>query len=88
MKKKKEYCSVTRNTDSDYVEIWPAHVGIRKFHGCVCYGAAWEGRWRTFCLYESRGIVSSGLNKKQCCEGTAWFIDGKKRTKVDIAFSP
>ena len=38
---------VTRDSYTIIVQVWPATVGIRKFHGCVEYGAAWNKSFST-----------------------------------------
>ena len=84
---------VTRNTTLPKIVVYPAHIGIRKFHGCVQYGAAsssfqarqifgkngW-GMWLDFsdCKYIF-GFVPK--------PGEAWLVEGNKRTKVDIEFT-
>ena len=90
-----EYCYVTRDTWDDRVQVWLATVGIRKFHGCVQYGAAWCKEWTTIALRKSGRKISEYLTPKECRKrfgfyprkGTAWDIDGKKRKQVDIDFT-
>lgn len=88
---------VTRDSDDDYVEVWPATVGIRKFHGCVQYGAAWSKHSSTGFLEKGyKGYVME-VDENVCRKrfgfypraGTAWYINSRgKRSKVDIDFSP
>ena len=94
---KMEAVYVTRDTYNDYVEIWPATVGIRKFHGCVEWGAAWSKDEAEISLYPRRAITAEFISKSKCqqrfgfylCAGTAWYINTRgKRSKVDIDFSP
>lgn len=91
-----EYCYVTRDTSSDGIEVWPANVGVRKFHGCVIWGAAWKASASTGQLCgRNYNIYAERLNKIECRKrfgfvprpGTAWDIDGKKRTQVHLDFS-
>lgn len=90
---------VTRDTGSYDVRVWPETVGIRKFHGCVQYGAAWRAFRCTAFLYKKTGnyIKAELLTKTECKKrfgffprtGTAWYINTKgKRTKEEIDFSP
>ncbi len=87
---------VTRDSLCFTVEVWPATVGIRKFHGCVKYGAAWQKRYGSYRLYQNDTCSSETLSEYECKErfgfypgkGTAWYVNSRgKRTKVDIAFS-
>ncbi len=98
----KEYCFVTRDSGSSFVEVWPATVGIRKFHlffaDCVQFqwGAAWSRNYVTGYLFRTRHRTAEVFDEQDCRKrfgfyprsGTAWFVSGKKRTKVDIDFSP
>ena len=87
---------VTRDSLRDYIEVWPVTVGIRKFRGCVIWGAAWcEDRYTSFLFPENRGRAK-GLDTYECrrhfgfCPraGTAWYVNTRgKRSKVDIDFS-
>ncbi len=100
--KKKQDVYVTRDSQGEGVFVFPATVGIRKFHGCVAWGAAW-------CKTDDRTALSAGLNAKEAeclgtskCKkrfgffprpGTAWLVEytakGRmKKSKVDLAFSP
>ena len=93
---------VTRDSYMRCVYIYPAIVGIRKFHGCIAWGAAW-------CKTDDRTSLSARINAKQAerldepqcrtrfgfypSKGTAWLVKynakGKmKKSKVDIDFSP
>ena len=91
----KDYVYIARNSGCYNVDIYPATVGIRKFHGCVEFGAAWQPRWVTQSLYKNKEGGAPNISKDECKKlfgfyprpGTAWFVDGKKRTEVDIAFS-
>ena len=109
MKKKrkkivKEYVYVSRDSSETVVEIYPATVGLRKFHrlsasgkfrGHVIWGAAWHKEFAVRILDKMFMIFSDRLTKYECRKrfgfyprkGTAWFVNGKKRTKVDINFS-
>ena len=87
---------VTRGTHDIYVEIWPDTVGIRKFHGCIKWGAAWYENEKTVYLNskmtkESAFLINPHFKNKFGFiprKGTAYHIDGEgKRTKVDIDFS-
>jgi len=89
---------VTRDSHDDCVEVWPATVGIRKFHGCVAYGAAWYKNRATGFLTPatSWNRYVKELNESGCRKrfgfypkaGTAWYVNTRgKRTKVDIDFS-
>lgn len=88
---------ITRDTDRDYIEVWPDHIGIRKFHGCVQYGAAWNEKRAARILYQRRNSrLAPRMNEENCIkifgffskEDEAWHIDGRgKKTKVDIGFS-
>lgn len=87
---------VTRDSGSEFIEIWPDTVGIRKFHGCIEWGAAWCASHRTSHLYRTSPRLTGWMHKFYFKrefgfiprKGTAWHIDGKgKRTKVDIDFS-
>ncbi|KKK87243.1 hypothetical protein LCGC14_2755190 [marine sediment metagenome] len=87
---------VTRATYSRFVEIWPATVGIRKFHGCVEYGAAWSEDCGTGQLYEDDIERADWADELTCQKrygfcpgrGTAWYIDQNgKRTRILLDFS-
>lgn len=89
---------VTRDSLATDVEVWPATVGIRKFHGCIAWGAAWYGVRATGFLTPAKSWnrYVKELDESQCCkrfgfypeEGTAWWVSGKgRRSKVDIDFS-
>ncbi len=90
-----EYCYVSRDSHALNVEVRPATVGLRKFHGCVQWGSAWNKNDATLGLVRSRKATAENLWPHECRlrfgfypgKGTAWFVDGKKRTKVDIDFS-
>lgn len=87
---------LTRDTLGRYVYVWPATVGIRKFHGCVVYGAAWNKDGCTRGLYLRGNEYAEYLLPSDCLrrfgffpeEGEAWLIEGKKRTQIYLAFSP
>ena len=89
---------VTRGSRGCNVEVWPAHIGIRKFHGCVEFGAAWKSIYKTIALTPSHSRLSECISPYQCRKrfgfyprkGTAWLIEGKKRTRqdLDMEFSP
>ncbi|KKN75896.1 hypothetical protein LCGC14_0376040 [marine sediment metagenome] len=84
---------VTRDTIRVGVAVYPAHIGIRKFKGCVEYGAANEAIEPTLWF----GILgrAMSLSLKDCKyiygfipkAGEAWLIEGGKKTKVDIDFT-
>ena len=87
---------VTRDSDDDYVCVWPADVGIRKFHGCTVWGAAWLENMRTTKLSDRGRKYAKYLDEYQCKKrfgfypraGTAWWVSGKgRKSKVDIDFS-
>ena len=86
---------VTRSSYSDCVLVFPATVGIRKFHGCIEFGAAWQKKHMTGVLFKNGYLGAKYLNKYECREqfgfypspGTAYYVDGKKKEKVDIGFS-
>lgn len=88
---------VTRSSEDVDVEVWPETVGIRKFHGCTEYGAAWNSSAATGQLSSDGTEYSTCLLPGGCRRrfgfyprgGTAWHVSSKgRRTKVDIAFSP
>ncbi len=88
---------VTRNSFAEYVLVYPAYVGIRKFHGCIRWGAAWQKNRSTSRLSPRGNKYAKCLIEQECRElfgfypraGTAWYVNAKgKRTKVDIDFSP
>ncbi len=93
--KKKRGTLITRDTYGVDVGAYPAIVGIRKFHGCVEYGAAWDEKTPTGWLCPSKKKYIECLSYDECRKqfgfyprkGTAWHIDGKKRTKIDIEFT-
>ena len=92
---------VTRDTESlsqieNFVNVWPATVGIRKWNGCIWWGAAWAKNYWTLSLFSTGRKFAQHLNKDECHKrfgfyprpGTAWWVSGKgKRSKVDIDFS-
>lgn len=86
---------VTRNSGNGRVQVWPADVGIRKFHGCVEYGAAWDKENANIFFGKRSYECSASFTLFWCKllfgfrpkEGEAWLIEGKKRTKVGIDFS-
>ncbi len=84
---------VTRDTESAIVKVWPAHIGIRKFEGCIAYGAGYYSTYASddlgtygLCMYldlvDCKYIF--GFVPKS---GEAWLIEGNKKTKVDIEFT-
>ena len=91
-----EYCFVTRDSMANQVEIYPVEVGIRKFKGCIQYGAAWDRYNPNIHLYRGKPDRVEKLSDVNCRKrfgfypqrGEAWFVSGKKRTKIDLAFSP
>lgn len=98
---KKKDVYVTRDTCVSRVEVYPHAVGIRKFHGCVQYGVAWDGEFASRKLYRKGKGTAELLDSSDCRKrfgffprrGQAWLIEytakGKmKKTKVDLAFSP
>lgn len=93
---------VTRDSALYYVYVFPAKVGIRKFHGCVTWGAAWNESVDTVFLTARRNSkLAEGLGEAAFRNrfgfyprpGTAWLIEYtpkgkmKKPKKVDLAFS-
>ncbi|MHC4121970.1 MAG: hypothetical protein ACYSSI_00220 [Planctomycetota bacterium] len=88
---------VTRDT-SGCILVWPVHVGIRKFHGCVMYGAAWrEDNYVDRLSSRKNAKRAECLSGDMCCKkygfcprvGTAWHINSRgKRKQVFLAFSP
>ena len=87
---------VTRDTLESCAEVWPATVGIRKFHGCLQYGAAWCTTQATGSLYLKSLQSSKYLTKAECRKrfgfyprkGTAWYVNSRgKRSKVELDFS-
>lgn len=62
MKDKRVY--ITRESYQKTVDVWPATVGIRKFHSCISYGAAWNKT-------RSEVLLRQGKKKfaKQLCKG-------------------
>ena len=100
-KKRKADVYVTRDSGSSLVDVFPATVGIRKFHGCVVWGAAWCETYATLALSRTRKRFAECLTPDECRSrfgfypraGTAWFVKysatGKmKKSKVDIDFTP
>ena len=88
---------ITRDSYSDYVWVFPATVGIRKFHGCIAWGAAWCETYDAIALSQENRKRAEHLDKHPCKKrfgfypraGTAWYINSRgKRSKVDIDFSP
>lgn len=87
---------ITRDSLDYGVEVWPELVGIRKFYGCVEYGAAWDSTSATRYLF-SKGLQTSKMvDRIECRErygfyprpGEAWHVSSRgKRTKVDIDFT-
>lgn len=95
-RKKAEFCYVTRSSYSDNVYIFPATVGIRKWHGCISWGAAWCKTYECVRLYSTgKCIIAQNLAPEVCRirfgfhpgPGTAYLVDGEKKTKIDIDFS-
>lgn len=88
---------LTRDSYDNRIEVWPDTVGIRKFHGCNEYGAAHCEIGRTFNLYPKRPSRVESIGRSTCYKrygfyprkGTAWWVSatGKRRVKVDLAFS-
>lgn len=84
---------ITRDTDNDSVEVYPAVIGIRKFHGCLQYGAAcnitaadssWPGGYIVY-LDEEECIEKYDFFPK---EEEAWYIPEQGTpVLVDIEFS-
>jgi len=91
---KPEDVYITRDSYCEYVDVWPATTGIRKFRGCVEYGNARYAKYR-----ELHG--STPLTERDCWRffgfypepGTAWLIEYtptgriRKPKKIDLAFS-
>lgn len=85
---------VTRDTNQWYdVSIWPAELGIRKWHGCVQYGNAKDD---TKCDFSGRSILSieeckiqyGFIPKKECAYNVYTTPSGKiKIVKVNLEFS-
>lgn len=92
---------VTRGTcQDDEIDLWPATVGIRKFHGCIQWGAAWQPNHMVYELNKNTKKQTGICTLVQCKKrfgfiprrGTAWLVEyntkGKmKKSKVDIDFS-
>ena len=87
---------LTRDTVRVNVEVWPVTVGIRKFRGCVVYGAAWNKENNSSMLFPTGHTMAEDLGRSECrkrfgfypSKGTAWYIsESGKRTKVDLDFS-
>jgi hypothetical protein len=89
---------VTRGSYGAYCQVWPAIVGVRKFHGCVVWGAAWKSTSYTHFLFKRSDSWRRAaiMSKSECRKrfgfyprpGTAWWVSGKgRRSKVDIDFS-
>ncbi len=85
---------ITRDSFDNFVDVYPDYVGIRKFHGCCVWGAAWSEYW-TRKLTECGYKFAEALDTYECKErfgfvpeaGTAWHVKNGKRTKVDIDFT-
>ncbi len=75
---------ITRDSGVDYIEVRPAHIGIKKIKGCVLYGSAdsWLGLCMSLPLADCKYIFGFIPRK-----GDAWLIEGRKKTKIDLAFS-
>lgn len=82
---------VTRDSFTDWVDIWPVHVGIRKFHWCIAYGAAWR-KVHTTQLYSGKDLIAENISEARCRrrygfypgKGTAWEINSRgKRTNQE-----
>ena len=97
---KKKDVYITRSTYRHVVVIFPATVGIRKFHGCVAWGAAWHKAFNTERLRARCQRWAETISFGDCRErfgfvprsGTAWLVEynakGKrKKSKVDIDYS-
>ncbi len=92
---KDERVYITRNSFSSYVRVWPATVGIRKFHGCVEYGAAWSANCTKRLRLRTNSKMAILLFSWKCQKkygfypprGTAWYWNGKKATQVFLDFS-
>ncbi len=91
---------VTRDSGESDMLVFPATVGIRKFHGCIEWGAAWSSFSVTEHLYPRRMGRAKWLDEEQCrCRfgfypraATAYLIEYNakgqmKKSKVDIDFS-
>ncbi len=87
---------VTRDSTRDVVEVWPVTVGIRKFRGCIIWGAAWCKDRYTACLFPKRRGSAEYLSLVKCRRrfgfypraGTAWYVNSKgKKSEVDIDFT-
>ena len=85
---------LTRDTYSSYIKVWPATVGIRKFHGCVEYGSAHCSNSTTGYLDGGKyvKIISQLVCKRRYgfCpkKGEAWYISQTgRRYKEELAFS-
>ncbi len=101
MRKKKNIdVYVTRDSCLETVWLFPHAVGIRKFHGCVAWGAAWQEERDTTHLSSTGRAKAERLTKGECKDrfgfyphkGTAWLVEynakGKmKKSQVDIDFS-
>ena len=99
--KKKEDVFVTRDSILSDVIVYPATVGIRKFHGCIAWGAAWKESSDTTHLSARRNSRMAKFLSPCTCRkrygfypeaGTAYLVEynakGKiKKSEVDIDFS-
>ncbi len=92
-KGKKVDVFVTRASFMESVDVWRATTGIRKFHGCVCWGNARYSKDYSY-------VGSDPMTAAECRKtfgfvprpGTAYLVEynakGKmKKSKVDIDFS-
>lgn len=79
--KKSEYCYVTRDTVGCKVRVWPAEVGIRKFHGCVEYGAAYNEAFRSG--WKGNKKLYDYISTKECKKRFGFTPDKEKAYDID-----
>ena len=93
---------LTRDTQSPNgrIDVFPARIGIRKFHGCVEWGAAWCAKYRACRISAGSIRIVPDITPVECKKrfgfiprkGTAWLVECSaknkiKKTRVDIDYS-
>ena len=81
---------VTRGTLRTKVDVFPARIGIRKFHGCVEWGAAWNSGMSTYKISRKSQTEVPEMSPYECRirfgfyprKGTAWLIEYNARGKM------
>ena len=76
---------ITRDSCVNHVKVTPAHIGISKYKGCIYYESArraFIGGEMYLPLADCEYIFGFVPEPEE-----AWLVEGRKKTKIDLAFS-